>query len=51
MEKQPAQIPYYVHEGEMWRQERKAKRLAIACGIIAAALVASNAAWIIHFIG
>lgn len=51
MDKTPAQIPYYVHESEMWRQERRAKRLLITCGITAAALVASNVLWILHFIG
>ena len=39
-------IPYYVHEGEMARQERHIRRLWILCIIIFAALVATNAGWI-----
>ena len=39
-------IPYYVHEGEMARQERHIKRLWILCIIIFVALIATNAGWI-----
>ena len=41
-------IPYYVHEMEMYRMERRGKRLtwAIIAGFVL--LVASNAAWIVH---
>lgn len=41
-------IPYYVHEGEMARQERHIKRLWILCIIIFMALIATNAGWIIY---
>ena len=39
-------IPYYVHEGEMARQERHIKRLWILCIIIFAALIGTNAGWL-----
>lgn len=41
-------IPYYVHEGEMARQERHIKRLWILCLVIFLALVGTNAGWIIY---
>lgn len=41
-------IPYYVHEGEMARQERHIKRLWILCLVIFAALVVTNAGWIYY---
>lgn len=41
-------IPYYVHEGEMARQERHIKRLWILCLVIFAALVVTNAGWIVY---
>lgn len=41
-------IPYYVHEGEIARQERHIKRLWILCIIIFVALIATNAGWIIY---
>ena len=47
MEKKPAEIPYFLHEGEMCRLERINKRLQIACCIAVAAIVLSNAAWIL----
>ena len=45
-----AMIPYYVHEMEMFRMERRGKRLtwAVIAGVVL--LVASNAAWIAHAI-
>ena len=46
-EKQPATIPYFAHEGEMYRMERINKRLQITCCIMAAAVVLSNVAWLI----
>ena len=41
-------IPYYVHEGEMARQERHIKRLWILCIIIFIALIGTNAGWILY---
>ena len=39
-------IPYYVHEGMVARQERTIKRLWILCIIIFIALIGTNGAWI-----
>lgn len=44
----PVNVPYFVHEGELARQERIIKRMQILCGIMAAALLLTNAAWILH---
>lgn len=50
-EKNPDPVPYIVHEGIMARFERTIRRLWIAALITLAALVATNAAWALHFIG
>lgn len=42
-----AQVPYYVHEGEMWRLERINKRLMIGTVALTAILVISNLLWAI----
>ena len=47
-QKAPENIPYFVHEGMMARQERHIKRLWILCIIIFLALVGTNAGWIIY---
>ena len=47
----PDPVPYIVHEGIMARFERTIRRLWIAALITLAALVASNAAWALHFFG
>lgn len=47
----PDPVPFIVHEAEMARQERTIKRLWIAALIILAALVSTNAAWVLHFFG
>ena len=39
-------IPYYVHEGEVARQERHVRRLWILCIIMFIALIGTNAGWI-----
>lgn len=39
-------IPYYLHEGEMARQERTIKRLWILCLIMVFLLVGTNAGWL-----
>ena len=39
-------VPYYVHEGEVARQERHIRRLWILCIIMFIALVGTNAGWI-----
>ena len=41
-------VPFYVHEGEMARQERHIKRLWILCIIIFVALIGTNAGWIVY---
>lgn len=41
-------IPYYIHEGEMARQERHIRRLWILCIIIFLALIGTNAGWIYY---
>lgn len=43
-------VPYFLHEGELARGERTARRLAILCGILIAVLIGSNAAWIAYFL-
>lgn len=42
----PENIPYYIHEGMLARQERNIRRLWILCLVIFLAFVGSNAAWI-----
>ena len=41
-------IPYYVHEGEMYRVERLNKRWFIAFLIVLAMLFLTNAGWIVY---
>ena len=41
-------VPYYVFESELARQERHAKRLWILCLVIFLALIATNAGWIYY---
>lgn len=47
-DKRVAPVPYLVYEGEMARQERHIKRLWVLCIIIFAALIMTNAGWIIY---
>ena len=42
------QIPYYVHEAEMYRMERLIKRWFIAFLIVLAMLFITNAVWVIY---
>lgn len=44
----PETIPYIVHEDHMARQERHIKRLWILCLVIFAALIGTNAGWILY---
>lgn len=44
----PDPVPYLVYEGEMARQERHVKRLWILCIVIFAALILTNAGWILY---
>ena len=44
------QIRYEEHNQEMRRAEREQKRLWIVSIVMLGALVASNTAWIIHFL-
>lgn len=41
-------IPYYVHEGEMYRVERLNKRWFIAFLVVLVMLFVTNAGWIIY---
>ena len=43
-------ISYFAHEMEMARAERTQRRLWIASLVLSVALVASNAAWVIHIL-
>ena len=47
-EQQVAQMPYYVHEGEMYRMERLNKRWFVAFLIVLVMLFVTNGAWIYH---
>lgn len=47
-EQKAVQIPYYLHEGEMFRLERLNKRWFIAFMIVLVMLFVTNTAWIIH---
>ena len=44
----PAEIPYFVHEAEMFRMERVNCRLLAACLLLITALVLSNLSWAMH---
>lgn len=48
MNESPENIPYFVHEGMMARQERTIRRLWILCLVIFLAFVGSNIAWIYY---
>ena len=43
-------ISYFAHEAEMAKAERTQRRLWIASMVLTVALVASNAAWVIHIL-
>ena len=43
-------ISYIEHEAEMAKAERSQKRLWVASLVLTVALVATNVAWIIHFL-
>ena len=47
-EHKSAQVPYFVHEGEMCRAERTQKRLWVVIIILIIALIGTNAGWIIY---
>lgn len=47
-EHKSAQVPYFVHEGEMCRAERTQKRLWVVLIILIIALIGTNAGWIIY---
>lgn len=47
-EHKSAQVPYFVHEGEMCRAERMQKRLWVVIIILIIALIGTNAGWIIY---
>lgn len=47
-EQRNAPMPYYVHEGEMYRAERTQKRLWIVIIILIIVLVGTNTGWIIY---
>ena len=50
-EKEPATVPYFVHEAEMYRWERESQRMRVLVYIMLAATVFTNAAWILQFYG
>ena len=50
MDNNEKNISYIKHEAEMARAEQTQRRLWIASLVILVALVASNAAWIIHIL-
>ena len=43
-------ITYFEHEGIMARMERTQRRLWIASLVLTVALVATNTAWVLHFL-
>lgn len=43
-------VSYFAHEAEMAKAERTQRRLWIASMVLSVALVASNAAWVIHIL-
>ena len=47
-EQQAVQIPYYLHEGEMYRLERVNRRWFVAFLIVLTMLFATNGAWIYY---
>lgn len=47
-EQKAVSIPYYLHEGEMFRLERLNKRWFIAFLIVLVMLFVTNGAWIAH---
>lgn len=47
-EQRNAPMPYYVHEGEMYRAERTQKRLWIVIILLIVLLVGTNTGWIIY---
>lgn len=49
-EKELAQVPFICYEAAEARAERRATRLKILCGVIAAAFVINNAIWILAFL-
>ena len=50
MEYNMEKISYFAHEGIMARAERTQRRLWIASLVLSVALVATNAAWVIHIL-
>ena len=44
-ERKAPDVPFIVFESEQARAERNIKRMQILCGIMAAALILTNAAW------
>ena len=50
MEYNMEKISYFAHEGKMARAERTQRRLWIASLVLTVALVATNTAWVLHFL-
>lgn len=46
-----ADVPYFVYESEMCRQEAICGRLILLAAFVFAAFVASNAYWIVRLFG
>lgn len=50
MDNNEKSISYFSHEAEMAKAEETQRRLWIASLVLTVALVASNAAWVIHIL-
>lgn len=47
-DQQAVSIPYYLHEGEMYRLERINRRIWILLIVLVIALIGTNAGWIVY---
>lgn len=47
-EQKAVTIPYYIHEGEMYRAERANKRWFIAFLVVLTMLFVTNAGWVVY---
>ena len=51
-EKEPAaQIPYFLHEAEMFRWTKESQRMRVLVYIMLAATIVTNAAWALNYFG
>lgn len=47
----PAEVPFYAFESVQSRAERAITRYRTLCGVLIAATVLTNGAWILHYFG